>query len=182
MDAMVRSILAGLQSGEGLIEVLPHAREQTLERGEFAGFHVLRGPRADPFHTGHNLCPNRFRRRLGMDQFPAAIVAASQPFDPAVALHAVENSHERGRFEVHSIGELGLSERTFEREETKHLALPIGDARGGQFLVDRPLIFVRGGHDPESDAVLEIVFKHGNGFRTNGKRPNEFLILDLTAS
>ena len=114
-----------------------------------------------------------------MNQLAPAIVAASEAFDPAVAFHAIENADEGGRFQMHPLGQFGLSERPFEREKTEHLGLPVRNAGWREFFVNRPLILVRRGHDPKPDAILEVVFKHGNGFRTNGKRPNDFLMLNL---
>ena len=130
-------------------------------------------------HARDDLRPDRLGRRLWVNQLSPAIVAASEAFDPAVAFHAIENADEGGRLQMHPLGQFGLSERPFEREKTEHLGLPVRNAGWREFFVNRPLILVRRGHDPKPDAILEVVFKHGNGFRTNGKRPNDFRMLDM---
>lgn len=160
-----------------MIEIFADAGQQSVERRQLRGLHTLRGSRANAFDAGDNFVPNGFGRRLHMNQLPPPIVAAGEPLDPAIPFHAVENADEGGRFQMHPLGQFSLREWPFEREKPKHLALPIGDASGREFFIHRPLIFMRGGHDPEPDAVFKVVFKHGNGFRTNGKRPNDYSIL-----
>ncbi len=136
----------------------------------------MRCPCPHSLHARDDLCPDRLGRRLWVNQLSPAIVVASEAFDPAVAFHAIENADEGGRLQMHPLGQLGLSERPFEREKTEHLGLPVCNAGWREFFVNRPLILVRRGHDPKTDAILEVVFKHGNGFCTNGKRPNDFRI------
>ena len=130
-------------------------------------------------HARDDLRPDRLSRRLWVNQLSPAIVVASEALDPAVAFHAIENADEGGRLQMHPLGQFGLSERPFEREKAEHLGLPVCNAGWREFFINRPLILVRRGHDPKPDAILEVVFKHGNGFRTNGKRPNDFRILDM---
>jgi len=110
-------------------------------------------PRPHALHARDDLRPDRLGRRLWVNQLSPAIVVTSEALDPAVAFHAIEKA--------------------------EHLGLPVRNAGWREFFVNRPLIFVRRGHDPKPDAILEVVFKHGNGFRTNGKRPNDFRILDM---
>jgi hypothetical protein len=87
---------------------------------------------------------------------------ATLPFDPALALHAIEDANQRRGLDQESLGKLCLREFAFVDDKPgENLELPERDAKRGKFAIEPLLVDVRRHPDPIADAGFKVVPQQG---------------------